>query len=179
MEPHWTLGASWSVESPKLVIICPKDYLPSIPNILAAACSSLYLQQGLWHVLNLVGLWNNTKEQPVSTQQSLSHIFPGACLGAACQLHTCSSSPSHMAHWAVSPLTRGSHAPVFFCQASKCGFGMSQISPSDVCSETPSWVTGGNCTSGAGGDGPLWLTEVVSSHTCVLHTQAKRIQNTY
>lgn len=58
----------------------------------------------------------------------------------------------------------------------KCVYGMSQISPSDVCSETPSWVTGGNCTSEAGRDGPLWLTEVVSSHTCVLYTQAKRIQ---
>lgn len=44
MEPHWTVGKSWSVETPKLVISCPKDSLLLIPNLLAAACSSLYLQ---------------------------------------------------------------------------------------------------------------------------------------
>lgn len=103
-------------------------------------------QQGLWHILNLMVLGGGTKSSQVA-HGSHPMSFQKLVWGLPARLHTCSSLPSHVSPGAVSSLTWGGHAPVFFSQASKCVDGTSQISPSDVCSVPPSQVTGSRPTS--------------------------------
>lgn len=157
MEPHWNLEASWSVGTPKLVITCPKDHLPLVPNLLAAppplpavlsdwCCSS----KG-FGMFSASGFVRQQKEQPVSTLQSFSHLSRslfGVCLPGCTPAPVC--LVNHMARRVVSSLTWGGHTPVFFSQVRKCIYSRSQISPSDICLEPLPQVTGGNCTFGAG-----------------------------
>lgn len=143
----------------KLVITCPKDHLPLVPNLLAAPSHHPLPQFSLIDVAvaralacsQPRGFVRQQKEQPVSTPQSFSHLSRnlfGVCLPG------CTPAPgclvNQMAHRVVSSLTWGGHTPVFFSQVRTYIYSMSQILPSDMCSEPLSQVTGGNCTSGAG-----------------------------
>ena len=131
------------METPKLVIICPKDHLPSIPNLPAAACNSPWCcgSKG-FGMFSALWAWEATqKSSQIAHCRHCPIAFPKLLWGLPARLHTCSSLPSHISRWAVSSLMWGGHAPVFFSQASKCVHGRSQISPSGACSVPPSQMT--------------------------------------
>lgn len=171
MEPHWTLGASWSMETPKLVIICPKDHLPLIPNLPAAACNSpcccgskgfgMFSALWAWEATQKSSQVAHCRHCPIAFPKLLWGLPAKRTPAPAC-LVTCP-----VEQWV--PLCEA--ATHLFSLVKQVNVFMAGAKfHLQMCAQCPHrrWQL-----HLRGGAGPLWLTELVSSHTCVLHAQAK------